>query len=86
MTFQLNENQEMCRDLARDFAEKQCRPRIEEFEKNNSCPKDIYKLMGDIGLLGIVYDEKYGGMGLATTATPWSWRSSARPLCAFPPR
>lgn len=64
MTFQLNENQEMCRDLARDFAEKQCRPRIEEFEKNNSCPKDIYKLMGDIGLLGIVYDEKYGGMEL----------------------
>lgn len=63
MEFKLNETQESIQNLARDFAEKVLSPRIDDIEEVGHFPTDIYQQMADTGLLGIAFDEKYGGIG-----------------------
>ncbi len=53
------------RRAIRDFVQKEINPYVDEWEEAGIAPlKDIFKKMGDLGFLGIRYDEKYGGMGL----------------------
>lgn len=63
MEFKLNETQESIRDLAKEFAEKVLQPRIDDIEAVGHFPVDVYQQMADTGLLGIAFDEKYGGIG-----------------------
>ena len=63
MEFKLNEMQASIRDLARDFSEKVLKPRIDDIEAVGHFPKDVYRQMADTGLLGIAFDEAYGGIG-----------------------
>ena len=63
MEFKLNETQESIRDLAREFAEKVLKLRIDDIEEVGHFPTDVYQQMADTGLLGIAFDEKYGGIG-----------------------
>ena len=63
MEFKLNEMQASIRDLARDFSEKVLKPRIDDIEAVGHFPKDVYQQMADTGLLGIAFDEAYGGIG-----------------------
>ncbi|MCL2580961.1 MAG: acyl-CoA dehydrogenase family protein [Streptosporangiales bacterium] len=52
------------RQLVRDFAEKEIQPHAEEWEKAGSFPaRELFTKMGKLGLLGLEYDEKYGGQG-----------------------
>lgn len=52
------------RQLVRDFAEKELQPRAEEWEKAGIFPaRELFGKMGKLGLLGVEYDEKYGGQG-----------------------
>jgi len=60
----LNENQLIIRDTVRDFAEKNIRPVIMEYDESQKFPSDIIKQLGDLGFLGIVIPEEYGGAGL----------------------
>lgn len=56
------EEHEMFRKTVRNFVEKEINPYIEEWEEAGIAPlHDIFKKMGDIGLLGLEYDETYGG-------------------------
>ena len=49
----------------REFVNKEINPYVDEWEENGIAPlKDLFKKMGDLGFLGLRYDEKYGGMGL----------------------
>src|SRR2546421_7604575 len=65
-----NEQHEMFRQTLRSFVEKDVMPHVEEWEAAGRIPKSIWPRMGALGLLGVEYDEQYGGGGadLLTTA------------------
>src|SRR5260370_35613972 len=60
----------MFRQTVRSFVERDVAPHIEAWEAAGRIPKSIWPRMGALGLLGVEYDEKYGGGGadLLTTA------------------
>jgi alkylation response protein AidB-like acyl-CoA dehydrogenase len=63
MDFNLTKEQSMIRKMVRDFAEEVIKPRTIEIDKEAKFPLDIFKQMGELGLLGIPFPEKYGGSG-----------------------
>ena len=64
MDFELNEEQKMFQKLAKDFADREIEPIAEEIEREAKMPVwDMLKKMADVGLLGIMVPEKYGGLG-----------------------
>jgi alkylation response protein AidB-like acyl-CoA dehydrogenase len=64
---ELNENQIIIRDTIRDFAEKNIRPVIMKFDESQDFPYEIMHRLGELGFLGILVSEKYGGAGLGYT-------------------
>ena len=55
----------LVRKALRDFIKKEIQPNLDEWEESGQAPlHDLFKKMGDLGFLGIRYDEKYGGQGL----------------------
>jgi alkylation response protein AidB-like acyl-CoA dehydrogenase len=63
MDFNLTKEQTMIRKMVRDFAEEVIKPRTIEIDKEAKFPLDIFEQMGELGLLGIPFPEKYGGSG-----------------------
>ena len=61
---ELTENQIIIRDTIRDFAEKNIRPVIMEYDESQKFPMEIMKQLGELGFLGILVPEEYGGAGL----------------------
>jgi alkylation response protein AidB-like acyl-CoA dehydrogenase len=61
---ELTENQIIIRDTVRDFAEKNIRPVIMEFDESQKFPMEIMKQLGELGFLGILVSEEYGGADL----------------------
>ncbi|HEX9976266.1 MAG TPA: acyl-CoA dehydrogenase family protein [Dehalococcoidales bacterium] len=66
MDFSLTEEQEMLKTSARDFLEKECpRAHIRAMMENEpGYSADLWKKMADLGWLGLVFPEKYGGAGM----------------------
>lgn len=60
----LTEEQAQFRASIEEFTERELVPRAAEIDKNNAFPSDMWKKLGDMGLLGITAPEKYGGMGM----------------------
>jgi acyl-CoA dehydrogenase len=58
-----NEQHEMFRATVRAFVDKEIAPHVEEWEQAGRLPGWIWPRMGELGLLGVEYDEKYGGAG-----------------------
>ncbi|HUS69372.1 MAG TPA: acyl-CoA dehydrogenase [Anaerolineae bacterium] len=63
MDFQLTEEQQMIRDMVRDFAENEIRPIAAQIDKDGQFPAKNFKRMGELGLLGLPWPEQYGGAG-----------------------
>ena len=63
-TMELSENQTIIRDTVKDFAEKNIKPRVMEFDESQEFPMEIMRQLGDLGFLGILVSEEYGGAGL----------------------
>ena len=63
MNFEINENQKMIAQMVRDFAEKEIRPNMNQWDEDEYFPVDVMKKMGELGLLGIYVPEEYGGSG-----------------------
>ncbi len=63
MNFELSKEQEMIRKMVRDFAENVIKPRAIEIDTEAKFPEDIFKQMGELGLMGIPFPEEYGGAG-----------------------
>ncbi|WP_102028340.1 acyl-CoA dehydrogenase family protein [Salirhabdus sp. Marseille-P4669] len=63
MNFELSKEQEMTRNMVREFAEKVIGPRTIDIDTKAIFPEDIFEEMGKLGLLGIPFPEKYGGSG-----------------------
>jgi alkylation response protein AidB-like acyl-CoA dehydrogenase len=61
--FTLNDEQEAFRGAVRGFAEKSLGPRVEELERNETFPLDLFRELGRLGYLGVGYPEEYGGSG-----------------------
>ncbi|MDY0223134.1 MAG: acyl-CoA dehydrogenase family protein [Desulfobacterium sp.] len=60
-----NREHELVRKAVRDFVKKEINPHVDEWEEAGMIPlHDLFKKMGDLGFLGIRFDERYGGEGL----------------------
>jgi short-chain 2-methylacyl-CoA dehydrogenase len=66
MDFDLSHEQEAIRSLAREFAEGEVRPVAEELDRTKSFPYAIVAKLGELGLMGVPYPERYGGGGADT--------------------
>nr|MBP6153258.1 acyl-CoA dehydrogenase family protein [Chitinophagales bacterium] len=65
MNFEYSENQQMIAQTVRDFAEKHIRPYVMEWDETQYFPKETMHKLGELGLLGILIPEEYGGAGLS---------------------
>jgi hypothetical protein len=61
MNFELNEDQKMMQKIARDFAEKEVAPGVEERDEHEKFSRPLYDSMAGLGLAGICFPEEYGG-------------------------
>ena len=64
MNFERTENHEMIAQMVRDFAEKEIRPHVMEWDESQYFPREVFKKMGALGLMGVLVPEDYGGSGL----------------------
>jgi alkylation response protein AidB-like acyl-CoA dehydrogenase len=64
MDFQFNEEQEQLRRMVREFAEKEIRPHIMEWDEKSEFPLSTIKELGKLGVMGMVFPTEYGGAGL----------------------
>lgn len=65
MNFTPTENQELIAQTIRDFAEKHIRPKFMEWDESQEFPVEVFKKMGELGLMGVLVPESYGGAGLS---------------------
>lgn len=64
MDFSPTESQLMISQTVRDFAEKHVRPYVMEWDESQRFPIEVFKLLGQQGLMGVLVPEKYNGSGL----------------------
>ena len=64
MEFKSTENQEMIAQTVRDFAEKNIRPNLMDWDESQTFPIEVFKKLGELGLMGVLVPEEYGGAGL----------------------
>jgi len=62
--FSETETQQSVRTMVRDFAEKNIRPHIMEWDEAQHFPVGLFKQLGELGLMGVLVPEAYGGSGL----------------------
>lgn len=65
MNFEYTENQRMIADMIRDFAEKEIRPKMMEWDESQEFPVEVFKKLGELGLMGAVIPQEYGGSGMS---------------------
>ena len=58
----------MLRDSVRDFAQKEIAPRAADIDRSNEFPADLWRKLGDVGVLGITVEEEYGGTAMGYLA------------------
>ncbi|MFN8310866.1 MAG: acyl-CoA dehydrogenase family protein [Chitinophagales bacterium] len=63
MNFTPNENQQMIAQICRDFAEKEIRPNVMNWDESQYFPKELFHKMGELGLMGVYIPQEYGGSG-----------------------
>ncbi|MFB5165556.1 acyl-CoA dehydrogenase [Parageobacillus toebii] len=63
MNFELTKEQQMIKEMVREFAEKEIAPNAAKWDKEAYFPVEVFKKMGELGILGIPFPEEYGGAG-----------------------
>jgi alkylation response protein AidB-like acyl-CoA dehydrogenase len=61
--FAMNENQRMIAQMIRDFGAKEITPFRKEWDDNSHFPVDVFKKLGELGLMGVLVPTEYGGSG-----------------------
>lgn len=64
MNFQPSELTEQVAQTARDFANHHVRPHVMEWDESQEFPVHVFKKLGELGLMGVLIPEEYGGAGL----------------------
>lgn len=64
MNFELTEMQKLFQKTIREFCEKEIKPLASKIDKEEYFPWDLYKKMGQMGLMGMTVPQKYGGAGI----------------------
>jgi alkylation response protein AidB-like acyl-CoA dehydrogenase len=63
INFHPTENQQMIAEMVRQFADQHIRPHIMEWDEAQIFPIDTFKKLGELGLMGVLVPEEYGGSG-----------------------
>jgi len=63
MNFEQTENQQMIAQMVRDFAEKEIKPNMMEWDEEQIFPVSLFKKLGELGLMGVLVPTEYGGSG-----------------------
>ena len=66
MNFKLSEEHEAVREAAKNFAENECKPGVIERDTHQKVGFDQFKMLGELGFMGMMVDPKYGGSGMDT--------------------
>jgi len=62
--FGFTHEQDMLRESVREFAENEIRPHVMKYDESQEFPVEILRKCGELGLLGVIFPEEYGGAGL----------------------
>jgi hypothetical protein len=65
MDFRLSDEQVQIKTMVREFAESEILPHVMEWDEAQTFPKETIKKLGELGMLGIIFPEEYGGSGLS---------------------
>lgn len=64
MGFDLTEEQQQVKRSVREFAEAEIRPHVMEWDEAQRLPRELFTKMSEIGLMGVLFPEEYGGAGM----------------------
>ncbi len=64
MNFEVTENQKMITQMIADFGAKHIRPFVMEWDESQEFPVHVFHKLGELGLMGVLIDEKFGGSGM----------------------
>lgn len=67
MSFMPNENQQMIADMIRKFGKEHIYPKYMEWDETQEFPVPVFKKLGELGLMGVLVPEEYGGSGFSYT-------------------
>ncbi|MCM3611285.1 acyl-CoA dehydrogenase family protein [Planococcus sp. MERTA32b] len=68
MNFDLTQEQQMIKKTMKEFADKVVAPGAVDRDRSKEFPTEIFKQLSDMGMMGLPFDEKYGGAGADTTS------------------
>jgi alkylation response protein AidB-like acyl-CoA dehydrogenase len=63
MNFNYTENQKMVADMAAKFAEQHIKPKMMDWDESQEFPREVFTKMGELGLMGVLVPQEYGGSG-----------------------
>lgn len=63
ISFEESENQKMIAGMIRDFGKKEILPKMMEWDESQEFPIQVFKKLGELGLMGVLVPEEYGGSG-----------------------
>jgi len=64
MNFELNEEQQQIKYSVREFAESEIRPNVMEWDESQHFPDELRPKLAELGLMGVIFPEEYGGSNL----------------------
>ena len=67
MDFSYNENQKMIADMVQQFGKQNITPFVREWDDNQIFPVEVFKKLGELGLMGVLVPTEYGGSGFSYT-------------------
>ena len=65
MSAVLTSEQQAIRQAAREFADAEIRPHVMEWDEAQCFPREVFRKLGELGFLGTIFPEDYGGAGLS---------------------
>tara|TARA_B100001964_G_scaffold174801_1_gene192482 strand:- start:1558 stop:2697 length:1140 start_codon:yes stop_codon:yes gene_type:complete len=67
MDFNTNENQKMIADMIQQFGKQNITPFVREWDDTQTFPVEVFKKLGELGLMGVLVPTEYGGSGFSYT-------------------